>query len=214
MLVLNRRLLLVAVAVLLAGLVGLGARLVINQTTERGGPHRVNSYATWKFHFDTSAEMLATADLVVEGKVTGVGRGRILPGNSEVRQQLKEFRITATRVWKGAVAPGPFVVEDAGWAISTAPGEGEMELVIADMIQPAPGDHGVFFLSRNRSDGRLSFINNQGLYLVSGDQVRDTSRSNPLVDSLERLSESGLHQQLRSDLRLVKAGLVLPRRPA
>jgi hypothetical protein len=213
----SRRLPRIALAVMLGALVGLGARAVINQPAtheDEGDASRINAYASWKFHFDTSAEMLATADLVVEGDVSGVSRGRILPGNSEVKQQLKEFRILPTKTWKGVVAHGPLIVEDAGWEISTAPGEGEMELVIADMIQPTPGDHGLFFLRKNQSNGRLSFINNQGLFLVSGDQVMDTSRADPLVDRIERLSVSSIRHQLRSDLRLVKAGAVLPKRPA
>jgi hypothetical protein len=213
----RRRLPLIALAVLLGTLVGLASRAMINQPAtheDKGDARGINAHASWKFHFNTSAEMLATADLVVEGNVSSVSRGRILPGDSEIKQQLKEFRILPTKIWRGAVAYDPLIVEDAGWAISTAPGEGEMELVISDMIQPMPGDHGLFFLRRNQSSGRLSFINNQGLFLVSGDQVMDTSRSDPLVDRIERLSVSAIRQQLRSDLRLVKAGAVRPKRPA
>lgn len=213
----SRRLPLVVLAVVLGTLAGLGLRAVIGQSAMGGreaGAQRANAHASWKFHFDTSAEMLATADLAVEGTVSRIGRGRVLPGNSEVRQQLKEFRITTTKVWKGALSDTSLIVEDAGWEISTASGEGEMELVIADTVQPRPGDHGIFFLRRNPGDGRLSFINNQGVFLVSEGQVVDTSRSDPLVKSIERLSELGIRQQLRADLRLVKAGAVLPKRPA
>jgi hypothetical protein len=212
----SRRLPLVALAIMLGALVGLGARAVINQSPtdeDKGDAPRINAFASWKFHFDTSAEMLATADYVVEGDVSGVSRGRILPGDSEVKQQLKEFRILPTRIWKGTIAHDPLIVEDAGWEISTAPGEGEMELVIADTIQPTPGDHGLFYLRKNRSNGRLSFINNQGLFLVSGDKIKDTSRSDPLVDDIERLTVSSLRLQLQRDQLLVKAGAVLPKRP-
>jgi hypothetical protein len=214
----SRRLPLVVLAVVLGTLVGLVARSVISQPAAMGGrepgAHQVNAHASWKFHFDTSAAMLATADLAVEGTVTSISRGRILPGNSEVKQQLKEIRITTTKVWKGALEEESLVVEDAGWEISSAPGEGEMELVIADTVQPAPGDHGIFFLRRNQGTGRLSFINNQGVFLLRGGQVMDTPRSDPLVQRIERLSEPGIRQQLRGDLRLVKAGAVLPKRPA
>jgi hypothetical protein len=71
--------------------------------------------------------MLATANLVVEGDVVDVGRGRILAGNSPMKQQLKEYRIAVTRIWKGPEAAGPLVVEGAGWSISPIPKEGEVE---------------------------------------------------------------------------------------
>ena len=205
----------IALAITLGALVGLGARAMINRSTtnEVDNTPRANTAGSWIFHFDTSAEMLATADLAVEGQVSRISRGRVLPSNSEVTKQLKEFRILPTKIWKGAIDRDPLIVEDAGWEISTAPGEGEMELVTVDTIQPALGDHGFFYLSKDQSTGRLNFINNQGLYLVSGDQVVDTPREDPLIEGIERLTVSNLRQQLQRDQLLVKAGAALPKRP-
>jgi len=205
----GRRLPLVALAAVLGVLAGLGIRAAADQdaaTAEHAGA--VNAFASWRFHFDTSAEMLATADLVVEGDVTSVGRGRIIAGNSTTRQQLKEYRMQVTRTWKGSAAAGPLTVEGAGWEISSVPGEGEMELVFAETIEPAPGDHAVVYLTRNNGDGRLSYINNQGVFIVKDGQVKDSSRTDPMVAAMERRSAVALRQRLQTDLRLVAARAV------
>jgi hypothetical protein len=209
----GRRLPLMALAAVLGVLAALGIRVATEQHAATAGhTGTVNARASWRFHFDTSAEMLATADLVIEGDVTGVRRGRILAGDSPTRQQLKEYRMQVTRTWKGSATAGPITVEGPGWEISSVPGEGELELVFTETIEPAPGDHAIVYLTRNKGDGRLTYINNQGVFILKDGQVEGSSRTDPMVTAMERRSAAALRQRLQADLELVATGAVTPKR--
>jgi hypothetical protein len=196
----------VGVVVLLIAVAGAAALLVVNRRDE--GPRTVSTEAFWVHHFDTSAQMLATADLVVEGTVTAVTPGRVLPGDSPVRHQVKEFRVQPGEVLRGSTQASSLTVEALGWELSEDANEGRAEIVVNGVVLPAAGDAGVFFLKRS-SDGALNFINDQGVLLYADNRVRRTGRSDPLVRRLEALSVADLKRQLARDRTAVDAGKVL-----
>jgi hypothetical protein len=193
-------LVLVGLALVIAGVVGfrpLGS--------SRQPPRQYKTQATFKYHFDSVPQMLATAKVVLEGKVVDVGRGRRLGAT----QQVKEIRIHPIKVWRGNVQQDPLVVEDIGWEISPDPGEGEKELIIAGTIQPKVGDHGVFFLTEDY--GALTFMRNQGIYLIDVGQVKDTGRRDPFIRRVEMMTKTQLDQMLQESVRQVKLGKVSPK---
>jgi hypothetical protein len=175
----------VAVAVVAVASI-IGVVLVQNKPGRHERP-RYNAEGQWIYHFNNLGEMVATSDLVAIGTVKSIARGRILPGDSEVKQQLKNISVQVDEVLSGDLTASSIVVETAGWEISEAPGEGEQEILLAETAQLQTGDQAAFFLAPYAAASHYSFLNNQALFKLQGSEVADTERSDPFVRDMECL---------------------------
>jgi hypothetical protein len=211
MAVLRNKYLPIVVAVLAVASI-IGVVLAQNKPGGHDRP-RYNAKGQWIYHFNNMGEMVATSDLVAIGTVKGVTRGRILPGNSEVKQQLKNINVQVDEVLSGDLTTSSIVVETAGWEISDATGEGEQEIILAETAQLQAGDQATLFLAPYAAASHYSFLNNQALFKLQGNEVADTERSDPFVRDIERLNTAQLKEKIKEAKEAVARGEVKPKSP-
>lgn len=160
------------------------------------------------FHFDTLPEMVATSTTVVRGTVVATGRGQVID-EGEVAYTRKLLTIRVHDHLAGKAVNGQVTVETAGWR--QADGEAETELRLVDELPVGTGASGLFFLYDFEGDGHYGFVTGQGVLLVDGTAVRDTSRDDPLVRDLERRTVADLQVRIAQAKLAVEQGRVRAR---
>lgn len=147
------------------------------------------------------AALVAAADAVVVGEVAGVERGRVLaagPRGEGIVTRL--VRLSVDEVLAGEDPGAEVVVEEPGWLLDGT------EVAVDGAPPSAPGDLGVWFLVRGRSEEfpHLAVVNAQGRYLVDPTderRFRDVAVRDPLVDRLEALDPILLRHEIEQAAR-------------
>jgi hypothetical protein len=155
-------------------------------------------------HYDSVDELVAAADAVVLGRVAGTGRGRVLD-QEDVVFTMMDIRVAVERVWAGRMPTPDFTVEQPGWERSARrPGwrglfdpAGEREWRLEGELRLEEGDRGVFFLAAGRPAPGWELLGPEGLYLVDGEELTDTGRSDPTVRRIEPMTVAQLAAAVR-----------------
>lgn len=160
------------------------------------------------FHFDTLPEMAATSTTVVLGTVVAATRGRVID-EGDVTYTRRLLAIQVHKRLAGRPVGGQVAVETAGW--QQVDGEAETELRLVGDIPVVTGASGVFFLYDFEHDGRYGFVDDQGVLLADGAEVRDSTRTDPLVRGLERRTMADLEAGIASAEKAIRQGRVAAR---
>ena len=129
----------------------------------------------------TLPELVASADLVVRGSVTGIDRGRMFgePGAGAVESRLVTIRVD--EVLAGEPPPeAAVVVEEEGWLDDGTP-------IVVDGLAPSElGDDGIWFLVDVGTDELPVHVvvSAQGRYLVDDGALIGAEGNDPLVADL------------------------------
>lgn len=157
------------------------------------------------FHFTTLPEMVATSTTVVRGTVVAATRGRVID-EDDVTYTRKLLTIQVHNWLAGRPVGGQVAVETAGW--QQVDGAAETELRFVDDVSVATGASGVFFLYDFEHDGRYGFVDDQGVLLADGAEVGDSTRTDPLVRSLELRTLADLEAGIAHAEAAVRQGRV------
>ena len=160
------------------------------------------------FHFTTLPEMVATSTTVVRGTVVAATRGRVID-EDDVTYTRKLLTIQVHKRLAGRPVSGQVAVETAGW--QQVDGAAETELRFVDDVPVATGASGVFFLYDFEHDGRYGFVDDQGVLLADGAEVGDSTRTDPLVRSLELRTLADLEAGIAHAEAAVRQGRVAAR---
>lgn len=142
-------------------------------------------------YFHRVADIVGKADMVVLATVAAEERSGKQRESDVVRSE-RRLTLRVEEVLAGQ-APNTPMVTDLGW-MRTA--EGERPLVAEDGIRLEVGDRAVVALKQFSSGLRMP--NNQSAYLLGGGQVADTPREDPLIRTVEAMTEQELTETLRS----------------
>jgi hypothetical protein len=152
------------------------------------------------YQFDTLAEMAEVSDLVVEGRVVDVTRGRTIgqPGDSAITSRIVTISVDATFP-ETTDAPATVLVEEEGWLSDGSP------LVVNGVSPSEIGDSGIWFLDELGDPELPAYlvINSQGRFLHTGDEVSGGDQRDPLVQTLQTLG----YLELRQAVVLASKGL-------
>jgi hypothetical protein len=147
--------------------------------------------ASEAFGFQTLPEMVATSHAVVEGTIVETARGPIID-DFEVKYTRKLVRVKVDRLLAGRELGALVTIETAGWR--QVEGEAETEFRVEGDIPLTTGDRGIFFLYDFEHTGNFALVSSQGVLLYDGATVRDTDRTDPLVETLEAETVARLDQ--------------------
>jgi hypothetical protein len=150
-------------------------------------------------HYGSVDEPVAAADAVVVGRVAETSRGRVLD-QEDVVFTIMDVRVAVERVWAGRMPTPSFTIEQPGWErVARRPGwrglldtAGEREWRLAGELRLEEGDRGVFFLAAGGPAPGWELLGPEGLYLVDGEELTDTGRSDPTVRRIEPMTVAQL----------------------
>jgi hypothetical protein len=153
-----------------------------------------NSTADFQVYYRTFDDYVTQSVAVFEGEVLSEARGAVT-GNGEYREQVRVLQIKIRHVLSG-VRPNAEVLrfDDFGWRqVEGRPEELERP---EGYLRVEPGDVGIFAV--RTSDNRIfGFVNDQAVFLLHGNDVRDTDRRDPFVREGEGLSADELRAGIR-----------------
>jgi hypothetical protein len=188
------------VALLVAALGGYAAWTWWNQTPS------VGSSANYRWHFDDPRDMVATADLVILGKVTGAERGDV-SDQGDVVYTSRRLQVAVERRLFGEPAGPVVIVDDLGWERSKGR---EVPWTAPEMIRLEVGDRAILFLRKEPATGLFGLLNDQAGYRVNGTDIADSDRSDDLVRRVEAMSVPELEQLIEEAAAAVRQGTLHP----
>jgi hypothetical protein len=155
-------------------------------------------------HYGSVDELVAAADAVVVGRVSGTGRGRVLD-QEDVVFTIMDVRVAVERVWAGRMPAPTFTIERPGWErVARRPGwrglldpAGERVWRLEGELRLEEGDRGVFFLARSRPAPGWELLAREALYLVDRAELADPERSDPTIRSIEAMTVAELEAAVR-----------------
>ena len=133
------------------------------------------------YHFDSLAQMAATADVVVEGLVTSVEKGRTIEVAHGAGLQFVLVSLGVKQVFAGKV-DGTIVLEEEATRGFEA------------------GQHGVFFLHLKQDDpaaGYYRLVNSQSEFLFVDGVVTPSSDEDIWIQKLESLDAASFEDLVR-----------------
>ena len=157
------------------------------------------------YMFTSTAEMVATADLVVVGTVLEVRPGEIGPADSPEEQiETLEAVVRIDEVLKGRAPGGPVVLETIDQAYTAGNTEWR-----------CPGERALLFLSRSTEKPGGFYITN---YSQSAYVLRDArfipavhdGLEDPVVQKVENLSLPELRHEVENPKAKIQRGEVKP----
>ena len=172
-------------------------------------------------HYDGIGELVASADAVVVGQVAETSRGRVLD-QQDVVYTIMNVRVAVEQLWAGRMPTPAFTIEQPGWEqAARRPGwrgwfdpAGERPWRLKDELRLEQGDRGVFFLARDRRPPGWELLGPEGLYLIDGAELSDTSRSGPTVRTVEAMSVTELDEGVGAAVAAVRRGELKPKTPS
>jgi hypothetical protein len=188
-----------------------------------GGGGLRRAFGAWgrAVHYDSIGELVASADAVVVGQVAETSRGRVLD-QQDVVHTIMNVRVAVEQLWAGRMPTPAFTIEQPGWEqAARRPGwrgwfdpAGERPWRLKDELRLKQGDRGVFFLARDRRPPRWKLLGPEGLYLIDGAELSDTSRSDPTVRTVEAMSVTELDEGVGAAVAAVRRGELKPKTPS
>ncbi len=154
-----------------------------------------SSVADFQFHFRTFDDFVRNSSVIFEGEVVSEERGPASTQN-EVQDQTRDLRLKEKEVLSGfQPSDGVVRVDDFGWL--QVRGQAERVHRPGGYLRVEVGDVGIFNVST--TDKKVyGFTNDQAVFLVHGDEVRDTDRPSPFVREAEALSAAELREKIRA----------------
>ena len=161
---------------------------------ELGSVSGGNSRADFQFFFRNFDDYVSQSSAVFEGEVISESRGAV-NAKDEYREQVRVLQIRVRDALSGFQPSTAVVrVDDFGWR--QVRGKAEEVDRPQGYLRLEVGDVGVF--SVLTTDKRVyGFVNDQSVFLLNGDEVRDTDRQDPFVRDAERLSTNDLRDRIR-----------------
>lgn len=172
------------------------------------------------FDFSSLAQMVATSDLVVRGRVTETRPGRIVgaeptphkleseysgPGSG---MRLEEVVVDVEAILHGEPPGRPVVVEVDGWWMSN-----EERVVLEEQVGFDNGQEVVLALHQKREqldEPRFALVSSQGAYLLDGPRVIPTKRTDDLVRAIEQWGTQRLLSEVEAASLAAARGMVTP----
>jgi hypothetical protein len=172
-------------------------------------------------HYDNIGELVASADAVAIGRVADTSRGRVLD-QEDVVFTIMDVRVVVERLLAGRRSIRTFTIEQPGWEKTVRrPGwrgwfdaAGERPWRLKDELRLREGDRGVFFLAGDRPPTSWELLGPEGLYLIDGALLADTSRSDPTVRTVESLTVAQLEKAVGDAVAAVRRGELKPKMPS
>lgn len=188
-----------------------------------GGGGLRRAFGAWgrAVHYDSIGELVASADAVVVGQVAETSRGRVLD-QQDVVHTIMNVRVAVEQLWAGRMPTPAFTIEQPGWEqAARRPGwrgwfdpAGERPWRLKGELRLEQGDRGVFFLARDRRPPGWELLGPEGLYLIDGAELSDTSRSDPTVRTVEAMSVTELDEGVGAAVAAVRRGELKPKTPS
>lgn len=154
-----------------------------------------SSVVDFQFHFRTFDDFVRHSSVIFEGEVVNERRGAATT-QSEVRDQPRVLQLRVWRVLSGfQPSEGVLRVDDFGWL--QVRGQAERVDRPGGYLRVEVGDVGIFNVST--TDKKVyGFTNDQAVFLIHGNDVRDTDRPSPFVREAERLTAGELREKIRT----------------
>lgn len=154
-----------------------------------------SSVADFHFHYRTFDDFVSQSSVIFEGEVVSEERGAATTQN-EVRDQTRVLQLRVKEVLSGfQPSNGAVRVDDFGWL--QVRGQEERVDRPGGYLRVEVGDVGIFNVST--TDKKVyGFTNDQAVFLIHGDEVRDTDRPSPFVREAERLTADELRGRIRA----------------
>lgn len=142
----------------------------------------------------TLDELVAASDVVVQGRVAEIRRGRAFgePGGRTIVSRLVTLRVE-TVLAGASPTTGAVLVEEEGWLDDGSP-------LVVDGLRPTEeGDSGVWFLTAGGDPDVPAYVvvGPQGRYLAEGGRLAGATGGDPLVSELASLGSDGLADAVR-----------------
>ncbi|WP_424342799.1 hypothetical protein [Ilumatobacter sp.] len=149
-----------------------------DETTAPSTPAAVDIAATGP-RFDSLDELVAAADLIVEGRIVAVDAGRVItdPSDPTAGFSTALFQLDVTRSFRGG-ARAPLIVEQEAALLDGAP------ITVNGLTANEVGDTGFWFLVRGSADAfpYVALVNEQARILVD-DAGRISGADSPFRES-------------------------------
>jgi hypothetical protein len=172
-------------------------------------------------HYDSIAELVASADAVAIGRVAAASRGRVLD-QEDVVFTIMDVRVVVERLLAGRMSTGAFTIEQPGWEkTARRPGwrgwfdaAGERPWRMQGELRLKEGDRGVFFLAEGQPPTGWELLGPEGLHLIDDAELADTVRSDPTVRTVEAMTVTELQEGIAAAVAAVGRGELKPKVPS
>jgi hypothetical protein len=199
---------------------GLGALALLAVLLAACGAPPGEAHVDYAVHHDNVGELVASADAVVVGRVAQTSRGRIID-EEDVVYTIMNVEVTVEHIWAGRMPTSAFTIERFGWEqVARRPGwrgwfdvAGERAWRVEGELRLKEDDRGVFFLTREPGPPGWTVLGPEGLYLVDGVELADTSRADPTVRTVESMTVDQLQGAVAESAAAVRRGELQPKRP-